>query len=65
MSEKRESKIRGMTRDREKALNDMRELKISGKTRLDQVLEVKFLFNFLFNSINIILYFYILYFIYS
>ena len=48
MSDKRESRIRGMTSSREKALNDMRELKISGKTRLDQVLEVKFLFNFLF-----------------
>ena len=40
MSEKRESRIRGMTSSREKALNDLRELKISGKTRLDQVLEV-------------------------
>jgi hypothetical protein len=42
MSEKRESRIRGMTSSREKALKDMWELKISGKTRLDQVLEVKF-----------------------
>ena len=38
---KRESKQTGMTEERKKALEAMRELKNSGKSRLNQAIEVR------------------------
>ena len=38
---KRESKQTGMTDERRKALNSIRELKNSGKSRLEQAIEVR------------------------
>lgn len=51
---KRQSKQLGMTKEREEALKQVREAKQTGKTRLDQILEVNififliFFFSFFF-----------------
>ena len=44
---KRESKQTGMTDERRKALNSIRELKNSGKSRLEQAIEVRKFFLYL------------------
>lgn len=44
---KRESRKTGMTKDKERALLSIRELKNSGKSRLTQALEVRKKHNFI------------------
>ena len=44
---RRESKQTGMTDERRKALNSIRELKNSGKSRLEQAIEVRKFFLYL------------------